>query len=156
MGESNQAFEKWKPRKIIFGADFPKAGTMEEYDKDSPEQSTVQFLHYCIKNNFGKMSEMIVRYETLGLTNRKIAGELREALSTIAVENFEIKEADDQAPSVTEISVVLTLRAKSGSIVKEIHFRWIYMSQEGMNIGRWDQCGRWYLIDNFHLELSLL
>lgn len=154
IDESNRAFDKWKPRRIIFGVDFPKTGTVEDYQKDSPEQSTVQFLHYWINKNFGRMSEMILRNETLGLTNKKIAGELREALSTIAVENFEIKEADDKAPSVTEICVVLTLRAKSGPIVKEIYFRWIYMDREGMNIGRWDQRGRWYLIDNFHWTLS--
>ena len=95
--ESNNLFDKWVPRKIVLGVELPKTSAIDEHEVNTPEGATIQFLSYWVEKNFGKMSEMIVRYENLGLTNKKIAGELREAFETLSVISYGLLSIDDQA-----------------------------------------------------------
>lgn len=154
--QSNKLLDKWIPRKIVLGVELPKTGTIDEYEANTPERATMQFLFYWTKKNFGKMSEMIVRYENLGLTNKKIAGELREAFETLSVISYELLSIDDQAPAVTEVKTSVTFSKANVSVLKELNFRWIYMNRDATNIGRWERDGSWFLIDNFRLEVSMI
>jgi hypothetical protein len=141
---------------ITVGKEIPRKGNVDNYEDSSPEQATVKFISYWMKKNYGKMAEMIVRFKSVGDTDKKIAGELREAFENIEVTDYELIGIDDKAPVVTEVKVNVTLTVKEKLELKELIFRWIYMSQDDSLITRGQQGGQWYLIDNFRLEVSLL
>lgn len=154
--KTKELIDNWTARVITVGENIPKKGTIEEYEDNSPEQASVKFISYWSKKNYGKMSEMIVRFKNDGQTNKKIAGELREAFDQIDLTDYELKCIADKAPIVTEVKANMTLRVRESTELKELTFRWIYMNEENSLITRGQQGGRWYLIDNFGLELSLL
>jgi hypothetical protein len=154
--ETNQLLDLWTPRKIVIGSDIQKAGIIDDYEDNTPEQATIKFVSYWLKRNYGKMSEMIVRYQSLGLTDKKIAGELREAFSSVDVTSYELVAIDDQAPAVTEIKVNISFALAKSYKSKQIIFRWIYMNGDATAITRGQSGGSWYLIDSFRLEISLL
>lgn len=154
--ETNKLIDNWKAREILIGDEIPRKGSIEEYEHNSPEQATVKFISYWLKKNYGKMSEMIVRFKSVGQTDKKIAGELREAFELIDLTDYELKSIADKAPVVTEVQVNVVMMIKNRTDSKELTFRWIYMNEDDSLITRGQKGGRWYLIDNFRLELSLL
>ncbi len=127
-----------------------------DYETDSPEQSTIKFISYWMKKNYGKMGEMIVRFKRLGDTDKKLAGQLREAFEGIDLTDHTLVQIEDTAPVVTEVKAKVTLRINGKNELKDLTFRWIYMSQDDSLITRGQQGGQWYLIDNFRLEVSLM
>ena len=154
--ETNELLDKWTPRRYIIGTHVPQKGKAEDYEGNSPEQASIRFISYWLKKNYGKMSEMIVRYKSLGLTDKKLAGELREACDEIDLVDYELINIYDAAPAVTEVKAKIKLMVKNKIEIKDVIFRWIYMNEEAANITRGIPGGQWYVIDNFSLEISLL
>lgn len=154
--KTNELIDNWKAREIKIGADVPIKGNLVDYETDSPEQSTIKFISYWMKKNYGKMGEMIVRFKRLGDTDKKLAGQLREAFEGIDLTDHALVQIEDKAPVVTEVKAKVTLRINGKNELKDLTFRWIYMSQDDSLITRGQQGGQWYLIDNFRLEVSLM
>ncbi len=154
--KTNELIDNWKAREIKIGADVPIKGNLVDYETDSPEQSTIKFISYWMKKNYGKMGEMIVRFKRLGDTDKKLAGQLREAFEGIDLTDHALVQIEDTAPVVTEVKAKVTLRINGKNELKDLTFRWIYMSQDDSLITRGQQGGQWYLIDNFRLEVSLM
>lgn len=154
--KTRELIDNWKPRQISIGIDVPVKGNIEDYETNSPEHSTIKFISYWMKKNYGKMGEMIVRFKNLGDTDKKLAGELRQAFEGIDINDYALEHIDDKAPVVTEVKTKVTMRVKGKIELKDLTFRWIYMSQDDSLITRGQQGGQWYLIDNFRLEVSLM
>lgn len=116
---TNELISNWTARVIAIGTEIPKKGDIDNYEDSSPEQATVKFISYWIKKNYGKMAEMIMRFKSVGETDKKIAGELREALENIDITDYELIGIDDKAPVVTEVKINVTLTAKGKIELKD-------------------------------------
>jgi len=154
--ETNYLIERWMARVLIVGEQIPSKGNVDDYENNTPEQATIKFILYWMKGNYGKMSEMMVRFKGAGETNKKLAGELREAFEQIDLTGYELVSVEDKAPVVTEVKTNVMLTIKNRTESKELTFRWIYRNEDSLLLTRGLQGGQWYLIDNFRLEVSLL
>jgi hypothetical protein len=113
--------ENWKPRMIEVDKNIPKAGNIEDYEEGMPERKLIEFLTFWQKKNYGYMANCIWAY--LQTSDKKMAGRVREAYSSCYLKSFELIEIIDEAPSVTEIKVLLNIEIDKKSLKKEVKFR---------------------------------
>jgi hypothetical protein len=116
-----QHAKQWKPRLISIGEDIPKTGVIEDFQIDTPERKLIEFLVYWKKKNYGKMADCIWSY--LQLPGKQMAGRVRQVYGSYFLIGFELLEIIDEAPSVTEIRVLLTCESNGNSFNKEVRFR---------------------------------
>lgn len=154
--QTKDLIENWQAREINVGTNVPCKGGQDEYSTNSPEQFTIKFISYWMKKNYGKMAEMIVRSNSLRDTDKKLAGQLREAFEGIELIDYTLIQIQDIAPVVTEVTANVTMKLTSKIESKNLTFRWIYMGQDDILIVRGQEGGQWFLIDNFRLEVSLM
>jgi len=154
--KTNELIENWKPRQIRVGIDVPAKGNPEDFETDSPEEAAIKFISYWMKRNYGKMGEMVVRLKSVGQTDKKLAGQLRETFEGIEITDYALIEIDDKAPVVTEVKAQVTVKIKDKSQLKDLTFRWIYARPDDSLITRGQEGGQWYIIDSFRLEVSLM
>ncbi len=117
----DQTFENWKPRVMKVGKDFPKTGNLEDFQDETPERKLVEFLLFWQKKNFGRMADCVSSY--LQLPGKQVAGRARDVYGSYLLKSFELIEIIDEAPSVTEIRVLLIYENDGNSIENEVKFR---------------------------------
>lgn len=117
----DENFENWKPRVVEVEKDFPRTGKVEDFQDGTPEQKLVEFLIYWQKKNYGQMANCV--WSGLKLPGKQLAGRAREAYSSFFLKDFELIEIIDEAPSVTEIKVLLTYENNGNLIKNEVKFR---------------------------------
>jgi hypothetical protein len=118
-----QQLENWKPRVIEPGKDIPKNGEIEDFGEGTPEKKLVEFLVYWQKKNYGRMANCI--WSFLQDSEKKMAGRVREVYGYHFLKHFELLEIIDEAPSITEIRVLLNYEFNGKCIENEVKFRLI-------------------------------
>lgn len=118
-----QQLENWKPRNIKVGKDIPKNGEIEDFVEGTPERKLVEFLVYWQKKNYGRMGNCV--WLSLQESEKKMAGRTRQVYSSHFLKNFELLEIIDEAPSITEIRVLLNYETNGESVENEVKFRLI-------------------------------
>lgn len=113
--------ENWKPRSIEVGKDIPETGEIEDFQEGTPERKLVEFLFYWQKKNYGRMADFIHSY--LQAPEKKMAGRMRQVYGSHLLKSFKLLEIIDEAPSISEIRVLLNFENDENCIEKEVKFR---------------------------------
>jgi hypothetical protein len=138
-----ELLEKWQPRTIQIGTDVPAAGTLDMYKKGTPERRLAEYLYYWIRRNYGFMAKYV---PNLGRVSEKaMAGGIRERLSHMMLKSFEISSITDIAAAVTEIGVTLVIESNGRETEQNFTFRLINQNAEGRTVIRGEPNGEWVI-----------
>lgn len=114
-------FENWKPRNIIIGKDISKNGEPTDYESGTPENKVAEFLYFWKKNNFGNMARCLE--SSFKTPINKLALQVRERYQNAQLVNFELIEIKDEAPAISEVTVLITYEQDSETFNKTVEFR---------------------------------
>lgn len=118
-----QQLENWKPRIIEVGKNVPKTGEVESFQEGTPERKLVEFLVYWQKKNYGRMGNCV--WSFLQESEKKMAGRVRQIYGFHFLKDFELLEIIDEAPSITEIRVLLNYETNGKCVENDVKFRLI-------------------------------
>lgn len=140
--------DKWKKRRILIGTDIPVTGNKNDYEKNSPERSMVEFIEYINQKNFGNIARALnIKPEKFSF--KTIAGEMREKLSHIEIKSFKFQAVEDVASAATNIVLNIEFFINGVSFVSEEHFRWTSVNELGDPAPRTMEGQCWKVEDMF-------
>ncbi|MBI5458998.1 zinc chelation protein SecC [Methanobacterium sp.] len=137
---------RWEPRKLVVNADFPESGKPEDYDKDSPERATVEFLDYWMRENFGLMVNKVPFIYLDGKTHGKLAGEFRKAFDGQKLINYKILDVIDEAAAISEVNLELEIQTTDGILSDKTTFRLCFEEKNGKIMIRGEDGGSWKIV----------
>lgn len=114
-------FEDWKPRDIVINKGKFINGEPTDYESGTPENKVVEFLYFWKKKNFGNMARCLE--SSFKTSINKLALQVRERYQSSQLIDFEIIDIKDQAPAVSEVTVLITYEMNSESFTKTVDFR---------------------------------
>ena len=114
--EETERLRQWGPRQVTIGESIPVTGQVQDYPPDTPEQVTVAFLTYWLKNNFGYMAEC---YAPM-LHMRPV--DVKERFRERRLLEFELIAVNDVTPAVADVKVRVKLETKGdvSSLIYEL------------------------------------
>lgn len=134
---------EWKPRDFSY-TDFSTYKPIE----GTPEYKIVQFMEFYKSGNYGKMAEMLIDYS--GKSVGVMAGKIRTWIGEIRCISYQIVEIKDNAPAISEISLLVTISIRNEAKQIEIKSQLIYQIDRisSQPLVRGTQGGEWYIIDH--------
>jgi hypothetical protein len=102
--EETERLKQWQPREVVVGESIPATGQIQDYPPCTPEQKTVEFLNYWLKDNYGYMAKCyapILRMKPVDVRNRFEHKQLLE---------FELMEVNEVTAAVADVKVELKLK----------------------------------------------
>lgn len=136
---------QWKARKLKVGKDFSQTGTINDYEKGTPEKAFVEFLDLINKKNYGEIAKRVTNLQSF--SQGKKAGELRNKFKNIHIQKFTINEIRDEAPAISEVVVVLDYKNDNQKYSKEITARMIFQDDNNSPLVRGFKNGSWKILE---------
>ena len=139
--------EAWKARPDITPNWMLSSDTECNFDEEEPEQTLVEFLQAWKSKNYGIMGKLTVYFDNRPIKQR--AGQIREHMSELILQDACIMRIKDEAPAISEIECLLIFSVGKESI-EEIHtFRMIYGDNHSNPLLRFRAGGSWRVIANY-------
>lgn len=152
VSRERQLLAEWRPRQIVVGKKIPVQGMPEDYSPGSPEQRLVEYLSCWINRNYGYMARHVS--VKMGVSEKKLAGEIRHTFHSINLTSYRLKAVQDRAPAVTEVATELEFDLNGKTVKVDHAFRLIYQTEEGKPLVRTMPGGSWRLI-TWEVQLPL-
>jgi hypothetical protein len=134
------ANEAWQPRD--FDADYYSKLNQGHFpEKDVPEATTIRFLEFWSRRNFGAMSKLYCSLNDPGSSQH--AGRVRESLDDCKVEAYQIESVTDEAPAISVVNATLALRS---GVQMACTIRLIYETPSGNVCTRGTAGGAWRIV----------
>lgn len=104
--EDQRRIAEWKPRSLKIGKGVPATGNPEEYDNGTPERKLIDFFSYWKDKKYGCMAKCVLNKR--GISEKKLAGELKERYNSSNLQSFELEGICDAAIARSVIKAKLT------------------------------------------------
>lgn len=139
----------WRKRELMLGVDIPETGSIDDYPDKSPEKELCQFITNWRTRNYGQIAHQLLHYKKSSFSPKKVAGRMREIFHESEPTSFILEELIDQAPAITEITIILNYRKKTKDYSEEVKFRLVYSDDDYMPVVRGIERGNWKIVENF-------
>lgn len=143
--KQKKLIDDWRPRSLKAGHDFLKNGVVSDYKVGTPEKALIEFLELINKKNYGEMARRVT--SLVSFAEKQKAGELRVKFKDIEIQKFCIDEIVDQAPAISEITIVLDYKSNNQNEFKKIVVRMIFQDNSNSILVRNSPNGSWKIIE---------
>ena len=153
-----QRIDEWVRRPVIEKRICMSTESRTHMNQVEPEAALVEFLQAWKRGNYGRMSQMTLKFDQQTVNRR--AGEIRDLMDGLTLTNATITRIQDKAPGRAEITVEMTVRIDGRERSDSFVFSTICTDDEGRGTVRGDDGSHWrirpdyqYWVVQQHLQI---
>ena len=136
-----QRIDEWVRRPVIEKRICMSTESRTHMNQVEPEAALVEFLQAWKRGNYGRMSQMTLKFDQQTVNRR--AGEIRDLMDGLTLTNATITRIQDKAPGRAEITVEMTVRIDGRERSDSFVFSTICTDDEGRGTVRGDDGSHW-------------
>ena len=145
-----QRIDGWVPRSVKDEPIQVSSDSGIDVETGEPESAMVEFLQAWRDGNYGQMAKMTYHNGEMPINRR--AGEIRELMQGVTLDDAVIARIEDIAPAVTEIAVDLKLRSNDQDFINGFVFRLICRDNLGGTAVHGDEGARWLIQPDYQYQ----